>query len=175
MIIIEVSAHNYFRIAVKNEHENSRLIATFKNFFSNRTTETKKVTKVKKQNSIMLQGTCSDAGKSIITAAFCRIFHQDGLKVAPFKSQNMSLNSFVTLHGDEMGRAQVVQAQAAGIIPDSRMNPILLKPNSDVGSQIIVKGQPVGNMTVLEYNAYKPKVWQSVCESFDSLADEAVV
>ncbi len=160
---------NFFRVAVKNNHENKRLITTLNNFF---TKKPKKNVPVKKQRSIMLQGTCSDAGKSIITAGLCRIFHQDGLKVAPFKSQNMSLNSFVTLHGDEMGRAQVVQAQAAKVIPDSRMNPVLLKPNSDVGSQIIVKGQPVGNMTVLEYNAYKPKIWQSVCASFDSLADE---
>ncbi|MCP4339460.1 MAG: cobyric acid synthase [Desulfobulbaceae bacterium] len=120
----------------------------------------------------MFQGTCSDAGKSIITAALCRILYQDGVRVAPFKAQNMSLNSFVTLQGDEMGRAQVVQAQAARLDPDCRMNPILLKPNSDTGSQIIVCGKPVGNMSVLDYNAYKPKVWSSVCNSYDALADD---
>lgn len=120
----------------------------------------------------MFQGTCSDAGKSIITAALCRILCQDGVRVAPFKAQNMSLNSFVTLQGDEMGRAQVVQAQAARLDPDCRMNPILLKPNSDTGSQIIVCGKPVGNMSVLAYNNYKPKVWNSVCKSYDALADE---
>jgi cobyric acid synthase CobQ len=120
----------------------------------------------------MFQGTCSDAGKSIITAALCRILYQDGLRVAPFKAQNMSLNSFVTLQGDEMGRAQVVQAQAARLDPDCRMNPVLLKPNSDTGSQIIVCGKPVGNMSVLDYNSYKPKVWDSVRGSYDALAEE---
>jgi len=120
----------------------------------------------------MFQGTCSDAGKSIITAALCRILYQDGIRVAPFKAQNMSLNSFVTLQGDEMGRAQVVQAQAARLDPDCRMNPILLKPNSDTGSQIIVCGKPVGNMSVLDYNDYKPKVWNSVCKCYDGLAAE---
>ena len=83
---------------------------------------------------IMIQGTCSNAGKSLLCAALCRIFRQDGYRVAPFKSQNMALNSFITADGMEMGRAQVVQAEAAGIAPDVRMNPILLKPTSDVGS-----------------------------------------
>ena len=86
----------------------------------------------------------SGAGKSLLCAALCRIFAQDGYRVAPFKSQNMALNSFVTRDGLEMGRAQVVQAQAAGIEPDVRMNPILLKPSSDVGSQVIVNGEVRG-------------------------------
>ena len=90
---------------------------------------------------IMVQGTMSGAGKSLLCAALCRIFAQDGYKTAPFKSQNMALNSFVTRDGLEMGRAQVVQAQAAGVEPDVRMNPILLKPSSDVGSQVIVNGE----------------------------------
>ena len=88
--------------------------------------------------TIMIQGTCSNAGKSFLCAALCRIFRQDGYRVAPFKSQNMALNSFITADGKEMGRAQVVQAEAAGIAPDVRMNPILLKPTSDVGSQVIL-------------------------------------
>lgn len=159
----------FFRIAVRTREENQYLLKVFADFFK---IKRESKSSGKTTRTIMFQGTCSDAGKSIVTAAFCRIFLQDGHKVAPFKSQNMSLNSFVTLQGGEMGRAQVVQAQAAKLDPDCRMNPILLKPNSDTGSQIIVDGQPVGNMSVLEYNAYKPHVWQSVCNSFDSLADE---
>jgi cobyric acid synthase CobQ len=156
-------------VAVRTKRENRRLVEVLNNYFS-KSISRKQVSK--KARSIMFQGTCSDAGKSIITTALCRILYQDGLHVAPFKAQNMSLNSFVTLQGDEMGRAQVVQAQAARLDPDCRMNPILLKPNSDTGSQIIVCGKPVGNMSVLDYNSYKPKVWQSVCKSYDSLAKE---
>lgn len=160
---------SFIRVAVRTEKENALLLSIFANFFGRQSV--KKTTR-KKTPSIMFQGTCSDAGKSILTAALCRILYQDGLNVAPFKAQNMSLNSFVTWQGDEMGRAQVVQAQAARLDPDCRMNPILLKPNSDTGSQIIVQGKPVGNMSVLEYDAYKPEAWQAVRESFDSLADE---
>ncbi len=163
------SAHLFFRIAVRTKQENLRLIQLLEAYFGKgriRKAERKKA------NSIMFQGTCSDAGKSIITAALCRILYQDGVRVAPFKAQNMSLNSFVTLQGDEMGRAQVVQAQAARLDPDCRMNPILLKPNSDTGSQIIVCGKPVGNMSILDYNDYKPKVWNSVCKCYDDLAEE---
>jgi len=163
------SPGSFFRVAVRTKLENHRLVELLQAYFS-KGTKSKSIRK--KTRSIMFQGTCSDAGKSIITAALCRILYQDGVSVAPFKSQNMSLNSFVTLQGGEMGRAQVVQAQAARLDPDCRMNPILLKPNSDTGSQIIVCGKPVGNMSVLDYNAYKPKVWNSVCKSYDALADE---
>lgn len=93
---------------------------------------------------LMIQGTMSGVGKSLLTAALCRIFWQDGYRVAPFKSQNMALNSYITENGLEMGRAQVLQAWAAGREPDVRMNPILLKPSSDVGSQLIVKGRSGG-------------------------------
>ena len=96
--------------------------------------------------AIMVQGTTSNAGKSFLAAALCRIFHQDGYSVAPFKSQNMALNSFITADGLEMGRAQVMQAEAAGIAPTVEMNPILLKPTNDVGSQIIVNGRVCGVM-----------------------------
>ena len=122
--------------------------------------------------ALMFQGTCSNAGKSILTAALCRIFLQDGLSVAPFKAQNMSLNSYVTRHGEEMGRAQVVQAQAARLDPDVRMNPILLKPSSDTGSQVIVMGKPVANMSVGDYLRYKPEVFGKVHNAYDSLASE---
>lgn len=121
---------------------------------------------------IMIQGTMSNVGKSIITAGLCRIFKQDGYKVAPFKSQNMALNSFVTHDGFEMGRAQVVQAEAAGIIPDVRMNPILLKPSGEMGSQVILNGEVMGYMEAAEYFNYKTKLLPRIQESFDSLSKE---
>ena len=99
---------------------------------------------------IMIQGTMSGAGKSLLAAGLCRILRQDGYRVAPFKSQNMSLNSFITSSGGEMGRAQVVQAEAAGIAPDVRMNPILLKPTTDIGSQVIVGGIEIGRASCRE-------------------------
>ena len=97
---------------------------------------------------IMVQGTMSGAGKSVLCAGLCRIFRQDGYTVAPFKSQNMALNSYVTADGLEMGRAQVMQAAAAGLEPDVRMNPVLLKPSSDTGSQVIVNGEIRGQMNI---------------------------
>ena len=121
----------------------------------------------------MVQGTGSNAGKSIINAALCRIMLQDGLRIAPFKAQNMSLNSCVTRNGGEMGRAQVVQAQAAKIDPDVRMNPVLLKPNSDMGSQIIIRGKPVGNMDFQEYIDFKSMPFTAAKEDFESLAAES--
>ena len=104
---------------------------------------------------IMVQGTMSGAGKSLLVAALCRIFHQDGYRVAPFKSQNMALNSAVTKDGLEMGRAQVMQAEAAMTEPDVRMNPILLKPSSDTGSQVIVNGEIRGHMSAVDYFKFK--------------------
>ena len=108
--------------------------------------------------AIMIQGTMSNAGKSLLAAGLCRIFKQDGYRVAPFKSQNMALNSFITEEGLEMGRAQVMQAEAAGIRPSVLMNPILLKPTNDVGSQVIVNGEVLGNMSARDYFAYKKKL-----------------
>ena len=122
---------------------------------------------------IMVQGTMSGAGKSLLCAALCRIFAQDGYRVAPFKSQNMALNSFVTRDGLEMGRAQVVQAQAAGVEPDVRMNPILLKPSSDTGSQVIVGGEVRGQMSAAAYFKMKRQLIPEILAAFDSLSDEA--
>ena len=119
--------------------------------------------------NIMIQGTMSNAGKSLLAAGLCRVLRQDGYTVAPFKSQNMALNSFITASGGEMGRAQVVQAEAAGIAPDVRMNPILLKPTTDMGSQVIVNGRPVGNMNAMEYYRRKAEFVPAVLEAYRSL------
>jgi len=120
----------------------------------------------------MIQGTMSNAGKSLLCAGLCRILKQDGYRVAPFKSQNMALNSFITADGGEMGRAQVVQAEAAGIAPDVRMNPILLKPTTDVGSQVIVNGVVRGNMRAMEYYRRKREFVPAVLDAYRSLAEE---
>lgn len=122
---------------------------------------------------IMVQGTMSNAGKSLIVAGLCRIFAQDGYRVAPFKSQNMALNSYITEDGLEMGRAQVMQAEAAGVKPSVLMNPILLKPTNDVGSQVIVKGEVLGNMRARDYFGYKKKLVPTICEAFSELEKQA--
>ncbi|MCI6639209.1 MAG: cobyric acid synthase [Pygmaiobacter massiliensis] len=120
--------------------------------------------------AIMVQGTMSNAGKSVLTAALCRIFLQDGYSPAPFKSQNMALNSFITREGLEMGRAQVMQAEAARVEPSVRMNPILLKPTSDQGSQLIVNGEVVGNFSAAEYFAKKKQLIPQIMQAYQSLA-----
>ncbi|MGN0150733.1 MAG: cobyric acid synthase, partial [Clostridia bacterium] len=122
--------------------------------------------------AIMIQGTMSNAGKSIIAAALCRIFKQDGYKAAPFKSQNMALNSYITEEGLEMGRAQVVQAEAAGIKPSVLMNPILLKPTSDRGSQVIVNGEVRSDMSAADYYKYKKKLIPDIMKAYNALAAE---
>ena len=124
----------------------------------------------KRAKAIMVQGTMSGAGKSLIAAGLCRIFAQDGLAVAPFKSQNMSLNSAVTPHGFEIGRAQALQAQACGIPAEPAMNPILLKPTTDVGSQVVVMGKPVANMAARDYFKYKTSLIPTVRAAYDDLA-----
>ena len=121
---------------------------------------------------IMVQGTMSNVGKSIIAAALCRIFVQDGYRVAPFKSQNMALNSCVTPDGREMSRAQVLQAAAAKVDPDVRMNPILLKPTGDMGSQVVVNGESIGNYPAREYFKMKRSLVPRIMESYESLASE---
>lgn len=123
--------------------------------------------------TIMIQGTMSNAGKSLLAAGLCRIFKQDGYKVAPFKSQNMALNSFITEEGLEMGRAQVMQAEAAGITPMVCMNPILLKPTNNVGSQVIVNGEVLGNMSARDYFAYKKKLIPDIKRAFRKLEEYA--
>ncbi|MCW5213304.1 cobyric acid synthase, partial [Desulfobulbus sp. TB] len=158
----------YFRVAVRSEEENNHLVAALQKILLP-TQKTKKI-KQKKTPSLMFLGTGSDVGKSVLVAGLCRVLLQDGVRVAPFKAQNMSLNSYVTRDGGEMGRAQVVQAQACRLDPDVRMNPVLLKPSSDVGSQIIVHGKPVGNMRVADYVRYKEQAWQEVCQTYDALA-----
>lgn len=122
---------------------------------------------------IMVQGTMSNAGKSLLVAGLCRIFKQDGYRVAPFKSQNMALNSFITEEGLEMGRAQVMQAEAAGIKPQVCMNPILLKPTNHVGSQVIVNGEVLGNMKARDYFAYKKQLLPDIKKAFRKLEEVA--
>ena len=179
---------SYFRIAVRTEKENSLLLQALSEILQPHSVKSgisplpvregkpigrssaKSSSVPKPARPLMFQGTSSNAGKSVLTAALCRILLQDGVRVAPFKAQNMSLNSFVTHDGLEMGRAQVVQAQAARLDPDVRMNPVLLKPNSDTGSQVIVHGRPVGNMDVMTYLRYKETAMQAAQASYDSLA-----
>ena len=122
--------------------------------------------------SIMIQGTMSNAGKSILAAGLCRIFHQDGYRTAPFKSQNMALNSYITPEGLEMGRAQAVQAEAAGIVPNADMNPILLKPTTNVGSQVIVHGISRGNMKARDYFACKKSLVPDIMASYRRLEEQ---
>jgi len=121
---------------------------------------------------LMFLGTGSDVGKSIATTAFCRIFKRRGFRVAPFKAQNMSNNSYITLEGGEIGRAQVVQAEAAGLLPSVDMNPILLKPSYDQASQVIVRGKVATQLSAMEYHNYKNELKQTVMESFNKLAGQ---
>ncbi len=125
--------------------------------------------------TLMFQGTASSVGKSFLCAAMCRILRQDGYSVAPFKSQNMALNSFVTRDGFEMGRAQVMQAEAAGLDPRVEMNPVLLKPTSDQGSQVIVMGKAIGNMGAMDYMQWKEKLLPVIDDAYSRLAKEHAV
>ncbi|MHB8770957.1 MAG: cobyric acid synthase [Syntrophales bacterium] len=157
----------FFRVAVRTAEENGRLCASLRKALG-----CPGRAAARPKPLLMFQGTGSNAGKSVLSAALCRILLQDGLRVAPFKAQNMSLNSYVTREGGEMGRAQVVQAQACRIDPDVRMNPVLLKPNSDTGSQVIVLGKPIGNREFWEYTRDREPPFAAAKQAFDSLAAE---
>ncbi len=122
--------------------------------------------------AIMVQGTGSGAGKSVIVAGLCRIFRDMGIKVAPFKSQNMALNSFITKEGGEIGRAQAFQAEAAGLEPSNDMNPVLLKATGEAGCQVMLNGRVHATMKAQEYYAIKDRVWKEITAAYDRLAAE---
>ena len=119
--------------------------------------------------ALMFQGTGSDVGKSLIVAGLCRAFAGAGLRVRPFKPQNMSNNAAVTADGGEIGRAQALQARACGVAPSVHMNPVLLKPQSEIGAQVVVQGRVVGNAKAREYQALKPRLLPAVLDSFARL------
>jgi hypothetical protein len=119
----------------------------------------------------MVQGTTSDAGKSTLVAGLARLLWRRGVRVAPFKPQNMALNSAVTVDGGEIGRAQALQAIAAGLEPHTDMNPVLLKPSTDIGAQVIIHGRAVANLSARDYHNYKPRAMAAVMESYGRLAD----
>jgi len=160
---------HFIRIGLRAREDNLKLIAALRKILKLSPTH---LALPKKKPALMIQGTCSNAGKSVLCAAFCRILLQDGFAVAPFKAQNMSLNSAVTPDGGEIGRAQALQAEACRIDPDVRMNPILLKPNSELGSQVILLGKPIGNFKVRDYFARKKALWEEVKKAYDSLSSE---
>lgn len=162
----------FFRIGLRLEEENDRLFSAVAEIIKGKIPETPGIIKKKRTPSLMLQGTSSDAGKSILTAAFCRIMLQDGFDIAPFKAQNMSLNSYVTPDGGEIGRAQALQAEACRLDPDVRMNPVLLKPCTDTGSQVVLLGKPETNMKAREYHTAKMRFFDHVKNAYDSLASE---
>ncbi len=123
-------------------------------------------------STLMVQGTTSDAGKSALVTGICRVIHRRGIKVVPFKPQNMALNSAVTAEGGEIGRAQALQAQACGLQPHTDMNPVLLKPNSDTGCQVIIHGKALSNMKAHEYHHYKNSAMQAVLSSHQRLKQQ---
>ncbi|MGK7344441.1 MAG: cobyric acid synthase [Candidatus Nitrospinota bacterium M3_3B_026] len=162
----------YFRVAVRTGEENEKLLEAVAKALGVAPVRRGK-TRRRKIPAVMFQGTGSDSGKSVLAAAMLRVLARDGFRAAPFKAQNMALNSYVTLDGREIGRAQATQAQAAGLEPDTLMNPILLKPNSDTGAQVIVLGEPVGSMTVDEYFRFKKERGFDIVKSaYDELTEK---
>ncbi|MCF6335949.1 MAG: cobyric acid synthase, partial [Spirochaetales bacterium] len=172
--------NSFFRIAVKTAYENKQLINSLKSFSHNidinrgiqdyqyKNNQYRK----REAKPLMIQGTASNAGKSILVAGLCRILYQDGYNVAPFKAQNMSNNSAVTINGKEIGRAQALQARACNLTPDVRMNPVLLKPSSDSRSQVIINGIAKGYMTGKNWKTFKAGIRKDVENSYDSLSAE---
>lgn len=163
----------YVRIAVRPEAETERILAALAAVLDR--ADAPSFRPRRKTPALMIQATGSNAGKSVLCAGLCRVLARRGLRVAPFKSQNMSLNSGVTADGGEMGRAQILQAAACRLAPDVRMNPVLLKPTSDRGSQVIVLGKPVGVMPVRDYILYKEQAFAAAKTAYDALADTAEV
>lgn len=163
-------SRRHFRLAVRPPEDNARLLDALGAVLC--PGRAPAAPKKRPTPALMFQGTASNAGKSVLAAALCRILYQDGWRVAPFKAQNMSLNSAVTPDGREIGRAQALQARACRLTPDARMNPILLKPTTDTGSQVIVLGRPVGHMNVAAYFAYKSTAREHVRQAYDALAAE---
>lgn len=179
---------SFLRIAVKQRNENNALLSAFADFGALAGITDKNVffqtpkeggstgaavkQSPKKTPALMIQGTASNAGKSILAAGLCRILHRKGIKTAPFKAQNMSLNSAVTPDGLEIGRAQALQAAAAGILPDVRMNPLLLKPAAGRGSDVILSGRSAGYISAASWFELKEKARQTIRESYDSLSSE---
>ena len=163
----EEEGHSDASFEILNKHQRE-------NVSDNSTSEKSgEITSHHRAKVIMIQGTMSNAGKSLVAAGLCRIFADDGYKVAPFKSQNMALNSYITDEGLEMGRAQVVQAECARIRPVAEMNPILLKPTSSMGSQVIVNGKVVGNMKAMDYFRHKKDYIPEIMKAYEKLSDMA--
>ncbi len=165
---VEGLDERFFRVAVRDAKENRRLLdALRKELFM-----APRVTSRRRTPALMLQGTASAVGKSVLTAALCRIMLQDGYRIAPFKAQTMPRSPHVTRNGGEMGRAQAIQALAARLDPDVRMNPLLLKPDGAINDQVIMCGRPVEDLRVTDYVRYRAEAFERIKESYDSLAGE---
>jgi len=160
--------NSYFRLAIKSENDNNKFICSLRKILNLE----KEQYIEKRAKAIMVVGTASNSGKSVITAGICRLLKNRGYSVAPFKAQNMSLNSFVTKDGGEIGRAQVMQAKAACIEPHTDMNPVLLKPLGNSTSQVIINGKAIGNYSAVNYYKMKLKIRQYAFDAYDRLAQK---
>ncbi|MDH4262472.1 MAG: cobyric acid synthase [Spirochaetia bacterium] len=165
---------SFYRMAILTAIENQKFIEALEGYFNLKDNVSAiYFNKNKKTPALMIAGTGSNVGKSLLTTALCRIFLNEGLRVFPFKAQNMSLNSCVTLDGMELSRAQYLQAQAARVEPDIKMNPVLLKPVGKLTSQVILMGKPIGNQGYMEYRENKESIWKTVCQAYDNLSANA--